>query len=147
MPDGGDDGSRALLVAARAGDREAFAELVRRFADRLLRFLVGRGVEREDARDLVQETFLRAWAALDRFDDRYAVSTWLFTIAYRLALNLRARQARRSHVAIGEAAIAAPAAQAVDDAPPGGLWATARGLLGERDYQALWLYYAEDQDM
>jgi RNA polymerase sigma-70 factor, ECF subfamily len=141
--------ARGLMAAARAGDESAFAELVRIYADRLFRFLVARGIGREDARDLVQETFLRAWRALDRFDERYAVSTWLYTIAHRLALNLRASQARRPQVSLAEDAVgAAPAEpESRDDARPGSLWATARDHLAPRDYHALWLYYAEEQDM
>ncbi|HYE07154.1 MAG TPA: sigma-70 family RNA polymerase sigma factor [Planctomycetota bacterium] len=142
------DDPRALVAQAQAGDERAFAELVRLYADRLFRFLSARGVGAEDARDLVQETFLRAWRALDRFDPKYAFSTWLYTIAHRLALNLRARESRRPHVPLAEDAVGAAAQPGeADDARPAGLWAVARENLAERDYHALWLYYAEEQDM
>jgi RNA polymerase sigma-70 factor (ECF subfamily) len=78
-----------------AGDRTAYAEVVAAHADGLvglLRRLVG---DLEDARDIAQETFVRAYQNLHRYDRRRPLKPWLFRIARNLAYNhLKARQRR-----------------------------------------------------
>lgn len=80
-----------LVERARTGDRLAFEELVRRHADRLyavvLRFLA----DPVDAEEVTQETFLRAWRSIDRFQGRSQFFTWL----YRIGLNEAKRLATR----------------------------------------------------
>jgi RNA polymerase sigma-70 factor (ECF subfamily) len=74
-----------LLDAARSGDREAFDELVRRtFVDTftLARRLTG---NEEDARDVVQEAYLRAWKGLGKFRGDAQFSTWLYRITANAA--------------------------------------------------------------
>ena len=74
-----------LLDAARGGDREAFDELVRRtFVDTftLARRLTG---NEEDARDVVQEAYLRAWKGLGKFRGDAQFSTWLYRITANAA--------------------------------------------------------------
>jgi RNA polymerase sigma factor (sigma-70 family) len=137
-----------LADASRAGDQEAFSELVRRLAPGLHRYLVATGTAASDADDLVQEAFIRAHRALADFDRRYAFTTWLYTIAHRLRLNRRARVDRQ--VALG--AIPEPAAPEADaarfeEAPATPLWDLARALLPERQMHALWLRYGEDMDI
>jgi len=67
----------ALVEAARNGDDGAFDDLVERFADRLIRFLMAGGLHRADAEDVAQDSFIRAYHHLERYDPRYAFSTWL----------------------------------------------------------------------
>lgn len=78
---------RELTLAARDGDRAAFGVLVRRYQRSIhgigLRFLRSEA----DADDLVQETFLRAWNAIDRFDPDRPLLPWLRRIATNWALN------------------------------------------------------------
>ena len=82
------------LRRIRAGDREAYAELVRRFEGPLFGFFGRMGLSRAQAEDLAQESFLRAWRSLDRFDPiRARFSTWLFAIARNLALDEHAQVA------------------------------------------------------
>jgi RNA polymerase sigma-70 factor (ECF subfamily) len=74
-----------LLGAARRGDRDAFDELVRRtFVDTftLARRLTG---NEEDARDVVQEAYLRAWKSIGKFRGDSAFSTWLYRITANTA--------------------------------------------------------------
>lgn len=84
---------RELVEQARAGNSQAFGLLVRRHQKRIFRLafhLVRSGAEAED---VMQETFVRAYQALDRFDGRSEPFTWLYRIAVNLSLNaIRARK-------------------------------------------------------
>jgi RNA polymerase sigma-70 factor (ECF subfamily) len=84
---------RELVDKARSGDTEAFGLLVRRYQKRIFRLafhLVRSGAEAED---VTQETFVRAYQALGRFDGRSEPFTWLYRIAVNLSLNtIRARK-------------------------------------------------------
>jgi RNA polymerase sigma-70 factor (ECF subfamily) len=84
-----------LLARLRAGNDAAFAELIRRHSGRLLA-VVRRLLRREeDAQDALQEAFLSAFRALDKFDGRSQLGTWLHRIAVNCALmKLRAQQRR-----------------------------------------------------
>lgn len=83
----------ALVERLLAGDETAFAVLLRRYEGKLRAYVVHLvGVE-EEARDIVQETFIRAWRKLDQYDPSYRFSTWLFRIAHNLAVDsLRRRR-------------------------------------------------------
>ena len=85
----------SLVVLALDGDERAFARLVRRYQRRLTAFLGQLVGDAELARELSQETFIRAWSALDRCDPTYRFSTWLFRIAHNLGIDQLRR--RRLH--------------------------------------------------
>src|SRR5580765_3872346 len=75
-----------LVRRALGGCADACTELSRRFRPRLLNLLRNQfGSQYSDAEDIVQEALARAFRQLDRFDPRYRFSTWLYTIAIRLA--------------------------------------------------------------
>lgn len=85
----------ALLTLLRDGDAAAFERLVREYSGRMLsvtrRFLANE----EDAQDAVQEAFLSAFKALDRFEGQSRLGTWLHRIAVNAALmKLRTRKSR-----------------------------------------------------
>jgi len=69
------------------GDQRAFGELVGRYDSRLLNFVYRTVGDRERAQDLVQETFVRVYRHLHRFDQTKKFSTWIYTIASNLAKN------------------------------------------------------------
>lgn len=69
------------------GERFAFQELVGRYQDRLLNFIYRTINDRDRAEDLVQETFVRVYRHLHRFDSTKKFSTWIYTIASNLAKN------------------------------------------------------------
>ena len=69
------------------GEQRAFSELVRRYDGRLQSFVFGTLGDRERAEDLVQETFVRVYRHLNRFDQSRKFSTWIYTIAGNLAKN------------------------------------------------------------
>src|SRR3982751_6177153 len=87
---------RELVDQARSGNSQAFGALVRRHQRRIFRLafhLVRTGAEAED---VTQETFVRAYQALGRFDGRSEPFTWLYRIAVNLSLNaIRARKVTR----------------------------------------------------
>jgi len=84
--------AEALL---RAGEERAFRELYRRNTPRLYRLLLRLlGNDVRDAEDAVQETFLRAWRAIERFDGRSRLSTWLYRVCVNVCLNTLRRRRR-----------------------------------------------------
>jgi RNA polymerase sigma-70 factor (ECF subfamily) len=87
-----------LVKRAQRGDTLGMRALVDGHKDRLHAFVWRMVRNHHDAEELCQETFLRAFAALDTFNKRFRFSTWLFTIAYRLCLN----QLRRKRSLSGE---------------------------------------------
>ena len=76
-----------VVAAHLAGDRLAFGELVERYQNRLLNFIYRTTGDRERAEDLVQETFIRVYRHLHRFDQTKKFSTWIYTISSNLAKN------------------------------------------------------------
>ena len=92
-----------LIRRARTGEEEAFATLVLRHEERAWRVARGLVANREDARDLAQEAFLRVFRSLDRFDYRHGFTTWLYRIVTNLAIDhLRRRRPALSTAAPGE---------------------------------------------
>src|SRR5690606_32118630 len=80
-------GDSEVVQAFLDGDQRAFGELVRRYDNRLLNFVYRTVGDRERAQDLVQETFVRVYRHLVRFDQSKKFSTWIYTIASNLAKN------------------------------------------------------------
>jgi RNA polymerase sigma-70 factor (ECF subfamily) len=76
-----------VVAAHLAGNRRAFGELVERYQNRLLNFIYRTTGDRERAEDLVQETFIRVYRHLHRFDQTKKFSTWIYTISSNLAKN------------------------------------------------------------
>lgn len=76
-----------VVAAFLAGEKRAFGELVERYQNRLLNFIYRTTGDRERAEDLVQETFIRVYRHLHRFDQTKKFSTWIYTIASNLAKN------------------------------------------------------------
>ncbi len=76
-----------LVARYLDGERFAFHELVRRYQDRLLNFIYRTIGDRDRAEDLVQETFVRVYRHMHRFDPTKKFSTWIYTIASNLAKN------------------------------------------------------------
>ena len=90
----GEPDDLALIAAWRGGDQHAAAALVARHADALARFAVAHSRETE-IEELVQDTFVRAFGAIDSFRGDSSFRTWLITIERRLILD-RQRAARRT---------------------------------------------------
>lgn len=87
---------RLLAQLADPPQRErAFRELVKRYQQRIYWHVRKMVVTHEDADDLVQETFIRAWHALPQFEGKSRLYTWLYRIATNLCLNFLERKKRR----------------------------------------------------
>jgi RNA polymerase sigma-70 factor (ECF subfamily) len=85
-----------LITAVRAGDEDAFAEIVTRYRGQITNFLYRFLNDYEEAVDLAQETFVRVYFALDRYHTGFAFSTYIYRIASNLAISeLRKRKRRR----------------------------------------------------
>jgi RNA polymerase sigma-70 factor (ECF subfamily) len=74
-----------LLVRARRGEKQAFGQLVEIHSEPVYRALRRFGLDADEAGDVAQEVFLRAWRGLDRFEGRAQLSTWLYRIAFNEA--------------------------------------------------------------
>jgi RNA polymerase sigma-70 factor (ECF subfamily) len=81
----------ALVERSQAGDRLAFEELVRRHADRLYAVMLRFVADADEAEEVTQEAFLRAWRSIDKFELRSRFFTWL----YRIGINEAKRRAER----------------------------------------------------
>lgn len=95
--DAGIDAEEAALVSAlRAGDESAYETMVRRYGARLLATAMRLMKREDDAADVVQEAYLSAFRAIDRFGGGARLSTWLHRIVVNAALmRLRSRRRRR----------------------------------------------------
>jgi RNA polymerase sigma-70 factor, ECF subfamily len=94
---------RAFVAKARSGDRDAFRALVERHSRGLFRLAFRMTGNQQDAEDVVQESFLRAYRQLGKFDDRASFGTWLYRIVTNCSLDLvRARKRRSEHLAPAE---------------------------------------------
>ena len=86
---------RAVVAKARDGDQAAFHVLVERHGRSIYRMAYRMAGSREDAEDIVQETFVRAYRQLIRFEDRANFGTWLYRIGFNCAVDyVRARRHR-----------------------------------------------------
>lgn len=95
------------VTRAQRGEGKAFSELVARYQNRIYRFLVRLTRSEDDALDLTQETFLRAYQGLARWRPDARFSTWLFQIARNLAFDLLRRNKRIEFIPLEEDAAAA----------------------------------------
>jgi RNA polymerase sigma-70 factor (ECF subfamily) len=91
-----------FVRAAQRGDAEAFAALVRAHQERALRVAKNLVANEEDARDLVQEAFVKAFRALGGFDFAHPFRTWLYRIVTNVAIDHLRRRRPHLSTAAGE---------------------------------------------
>lgn len=123
---------RELVAAARDGERQAFAELVRRHQQDVYTLAVRLLGNRELAADVTQDALIRAWRGLGSFRGEAAFSTWLYRITVNAAWSAR-RRARRHHAAdIEQVEHELPAVDHVEEAGESlGLRQALREAMGE----------------
>ncbi len=134
-----------LVVRSRRGCRVAFAELIRRHEGWLLNLVYSLVGSREEAEDLVQEAFIRAWQRLTDLRDAEAFGAWLRSIAVNLVLVGRRRLARRGQRA--ELIRAAHRAACDDNRDTDGRLAVRQSLLRMKPEQAVVLVLKEMQGL
>ena len=132
-----------LVRSTLCGDRTAFEAIVSRYSRPLAEFAARKTNRVQDAEDIVQETFLRAYLNLHTFDGRYALKNWLFTIAYRLIIS-DYRKKRPQLVA--DDTILHAAGEPDDDNPMDWLWAVAEKM-GDDLHTVLWLRYKQELEI
>ena len=108
-----------LLSQARAGSAEAFRLIVEAYHERLFRVILRIVHSRSDAEEVVQETFLKAFRSLHRFQEDSSLYTWLYRIAVNAAVDLSKKEQRRRHRSLNDDESFAEAASQPDfDAGP-----------------------------
>lgn len=141
----GEISAEELARQCQKGCRESFERLVRRFDQPVLRFLDTMVNNRQDAEDLAQDTFVKAYKSIHRFNPEYKFAPWLFTIAKRTAMN-HYRDSRPT-LALDfdqEADEQSPAAALEQKERTEGLWDKAKRCLKPSQYRALRLRYGEE---
>src|SRR2546425_8591498 len=93
-----------LVAAARDGDRPAFDELVRRTYVEVYTLAVRLTANEEDASDVVQEAYLRAWKGIRRFRGDAQFSTWMYRITANAASTMTQRRRRQQATHIDDVA-------------------------------------------
>lgn len=91
---------KALALAFCAGDRKAFGQVVRLYQDRIYNAVLRMVASPDDAADIVQEAFMKAFAAAGTFQAHAQLYTWLFRIAMNQALSHRRSAGRRKTVSL-----------------------------------------------
>lgn len=99
-----------LIARAQRGDKAAFGRLLRMHQRRVYACAIHMLGDRGEAEDAVQETFLRAWRALPRFDGRAELSTWLYRICINVSLNTLRRRKRVDAADIADPRVPEPVA-------------------------------------
>ena len=138
----------AIVLAASRGNRGAFEQLVHLHHQRVLNFVYQMTRQRQDAEDLTQQTFVKAFQHIDRVDPSRPIINWLLTIARRTTLN-HFRSARKWEYIPAELASGdpSPARQLEQQERSENLWARARRVLSQREFEVLWLRVAEDMSV
>jgi RNA polymerase sigma-70 factor, ECF subfamily len=91
---------RELVRDCRRGDKEAFRELVERYQRKVVAVALGMVHNREDAVEIAQETFVKAFENLHRFKGESGFYTWLYRIVVNRAIDFRRRERRRPTVGL-----------------------------------------------
>lgn len=128
----------SLVRQSRAGSLAAFDQLVHELHPKVHAFLLTLTRNRQDAEDLTQETFVRAWRKLDRFDPSRPLLPWLLTIARRQSIAMLRKNRPLPPLEL-ETVIPAP-----EPSPGPDLWRTAETHLSRDAFSALWLHYREE---
>ena len=106
-----------LVQRTRAGDRDAFRELVERYQRKIAALALGMLRSREDALDVVQETFTKAYESLGRFKGDAAFYTWVYRIAYNLCVDHQRRSAKQPQTSLDTDEHAAAVPSLAGDGP------------------------------
>jgi RNA polymerase sigma-70 factor (ECF subfamily) len=137
-----------LIADCLRGEMRAFDEIVHLHTPRIFNYVLHMTRHRQDAEDITQQTFIKAYTHLASFDPTRSFIAWLLTIARRTALN-HFRSAKNFEPVADETAAQDPTPdrQLEKRDQLDTLWAQARRVLSEREFEILWLRYAEDMSL
>ena len=94
---------RRLVQRAKKGDREAYKELVQRYQKRVFGILFGMLRSREDAMELTQDVFIKVYQRIKDFEEKSSFYTWVYRIAFNLAIDFRRREWKKVHTEYDDA--------------------------------------------
>lgn len=94
---------RRLVQHAKRGDREAYRELVQRYQKRVFGILFGMLRSREDAMELTQDVFIKVYQRIKDFEEKSSFYTWVYRIAFNLAIDFRRREWKKVHTEYDDA--------------------------------------------
>ncbi len=92
----------ALVTRARRGDLGAYDELIKRYQERIYATIYHMTSNHEDANDLAQESFLKAYQALKSFKGGSSFYTWLYRIAVNKTINFLKQRKNRQHLSLND---------------------------------------------
>lgn len=132
-----------LAERCQAGCRSSFEKLVEQFEGRIFNFLLRLTGHRQDAEDLTQDTFVKAYQNIHRYQPAYAFAAWLFTIAKRTAFS-HFRAAKPTEEIRGDIQTDSqdPSTALAQQDDRRSLWELAKKLK-PKQHEALWLRYGE----
>lgn len=93
---------QTLVRRARKGDLEAYDDLVRRYQERIYATIYHMTANHEDANDLAQETFIKAYQALKSFKGGSSFYTWIYRIAVNKTINFLKQRKNRVHLSLND---------------------------------------------
>jgi len=102
MSDPTKESDRQLVYAAKAGNRAAFGKLAKKYQNKVLYLAFDLVGDYEDARDIAQEAFIKAFEKLAQFEERAQFSTWLYRITVNLSMDIHRRRKRKPHESLEE---------------------------------------------
>jgi RNA polymerase sigma-70 factor (ECF subfamily) len=137
-----------LIANCLRGEMRAFDEIVHLHTSRIFNYVLHMTRHRQDAEDITQQTFIKAYTHLASFDTTRSFIAWLLTIARRTALN-HFRSAKSFEPVAEETAAQDPTPDRQFEKRDqlDTLWAQARRVLSKREFEILWLRYAEDMSL
>jgi len=91
-----------LVRRARAGEMDAYDELVRRYQERIYATIYHMTANHEDANDLAQETFIKAYQALKSFKGDSSFFTWVYRIAINKTINFLKQRKNKTHISLND---------------------------------------------
>jgi len=86
---------RRLLARITGGEKEAFAELVRLFQKKVFALAYGFFRDRDDALEIVQETFMRVYEKIDSYRPDHSLQSWIYRLAYNLCIDYYRKYAKK----------------------------------------------------
>jgi RNA polymerase sigma-70 factor (ECF subfamily) len=137
-----------LARQVQVGSMQAFEVLVSRYEQRIYAFVSQSCRNGMDAAEITQETFVKAYQAISQFDSKRKFAPWLFTIARRKCVDHFRAILPTSNDALPELSdLNDPAKLLAVEDERRHLWALARRILPDSQFDSLWLHYVEDMSL